>query len=108
MFQDRVHFLIDNGKPTVQILSPKDSSIVKGNVVIHFSAYDTEGRHKTAGITAVYLYIDGDLFMRLENPPFEAEWDTCFLQPGLHSIRAIVEDTEGFLSSHNVIVSIVE
>jgi hypothetical protein len=107
MSESRVHFIIDNGKPKVKILSPKDSSAVSGNVPIQVEASDPKGIHKEAGIVAVYVYVDGSLLQKLTKNPYQAVLSICLLTPGLHSIRAVAEDTEGLISADNVVITVV-
>jgi|GEM_PF-865722 len=104
--QSRIHLIIDNGKPKVKILSPKDSATVSGNVPIRVDANDPKGIHKEAGIVAVYIYVDGGLLQRLPKPPFVATLSTCLLAPGLHSIRVVAEDTEGLISADSIMVNV--
>lgn len=102
--ESRVHFTIDNGKPKVKILSPKDSSPLSGNLPIHVEASDPKGIQKEAGIVAVYVYVDGSLFQKLMQTPYQILLSTCLLAPGLHSIRAVAEDTESLTSADTIMV----
>jgi hypothetical protein len=104
--QSRVHFIIDNGKPKVKILSPKDNANINGNVTIQVEANDPKGIHKEAGIVAIYVYVDGGLFQKLTKTPYEPTLSTCLLAPGLHSIRAVAEDSEGLTSADNVMINV--
>jgi len=104
--QSRVHFVIDNGKPKVKILSPKDSAGVSGNVSIRVDASDPIGIQKKAGIVAVYVYADGSLLQKLVQTPYQTQLSTCLLAPGLHSIRAVAEDTDGLTTADTVLVSV--
>ena len=106
MEQHRVHFIIDNGKPKVKILSPKDNATVSGNVPIRVDANDPKGIHKEAGIVAVYIYVDGSLLQKLTKTPYQAVLSICLLAPGLHSIRAVAEDTEGLISADSIMVNV--
>ncbi|SPP99533.1 conserved hypothetical protein [Candidatus Sulfobium mesophilum] len=107
MVQHRVHFVIDNGKPKVKILSPKDGATVNQNVTIEVDASDPGGIRKNAGIVTVSLYLDGGLFQSLTKSPFRVVLSTCLLDPGLHSIRAVAEDTDGMTSAHAVMINVV-
>ena len=104
--QSRVHFTIDNGKPKVKILLPKDSATVGGNIPIRVDANDPKGIHKDAGIVAVYIYVDGSLFQKLMKTPYQAVLSICLLAPGLHSIRAVAEDTDSLTSTDTVMVTV--
>ncbi len=104
VIQSRVRFTIDNGKPKVKILSPKDSSAVGGNVPIQVEAGDPKGLGKEPGIVAVYVYVDGSLLQKLMKTPYQILLSTCLLAPGLHSIRVVAEDTESLTSADTVMV----
>ena len=106
MFQKRVHFIIDNGKPKVKIISPKDNDSIYSDIVIHADAIDLKGIKKEEGLNAVSFYLDGQFLQRLSKPPFEILVKTCLLMPGLHSIRAVVEDSEGFIGSDSLMISL--
>jgi hypothetical protein len=101
----RVEVIIDNGKPKVKILTPNDGEVVAGNFVIRVEADDPKGLAKKAAIHTVFLYLDGGLVRRMTSPPFHAELDTCLLLPGLHSLRAVAEDTEYMTSADTVIIT---
>jgi hypothetical protein len=105
--QSRVHLIIDNGKPKVKILSPKDSAAVSGNIPIRVEANDPKGIHKEAGIVAVYVYVDGSLLQKLTKNPYQAVLSICLLAPGLHSIRALVEDTENLTNVDTIMITVV-
>lgn len=98
--------MIDNGKPKVKILSPKDSAIVNGTVSIRVDAIDTKGIGKDPGINAVYIYVDGSLREKLMKAPYQTSLSTCLLAPGPHSIRAVAEDTEGLISANTAMVMV--
>jgi hypothetical protein len=106
MFQKRAHFIIDNGKPKVKIISPKDDDNIHGNIFIRANAIDPKGIKKEAGLNFVSFYLDGQFLQRLSKSPFEILVKTCLLMPGLHSIRAVVEDSEGFIGSDSLMISL--
>lgn len=104
MFQQRVYFIIDNGKPRLKIISPQDQDSIQGSVVIRADASDLRGIRQAAGIGAVYLYIDGGLIEKIEKYPFQTTLRTCLLRPGFHSLMVVAEDTEGLTSADNIII----
>jgi len=106
MKTDRVHFTIDNGKPKARILSPKDQESVTGDVSIEVDAEDPKGIERRPGIAAVYIYVDGSLLRKLTEKPFRATMNTWLLAPGLHSIRAVAEDSEGMTSADMVMITV--
>jgi hypothetical protein len=101
----RVKVIIDNGKPKVKILAPDEGEVIVGNAVIRVEAKDPRGLAKEAGIRAVSLYLDGGLVRRMTSPPFQARLDTCLLLPGLHSLRAVAEDSEYMTAADTVIIT---
>ena len=106
MSQDRVHFSIDNGKPKVRILSPKNEANIGADVLIRVDASDPKGIKKKAGIYDVYIYLDGSLWRKLSKRPFQAKLKTYLLSASLHSIRAVVEDSEGLTSTDVVMIKL--
>jgi hypothetical protein len=104
--QSRVHFVIDNGKPKVKILSPRDSVTVSGNVLIQAVASDPKGFQQDPGIVAVYVYVDGGLLEKLTKNPYKTSYSTCLLMPGLHSIQVVAEDTESLTSTDTIMVTV--
>lgn len=108
MVQHRVHFVIDNGKPMVKISSPQEGYLVKGKTLIQVDATDPKGIQKKAGITRLSVYLDGGLLKQLTTLPFQVELSSCLLSPGLHSIRAVAEDTEGLTGADVVMFEVTE
>lgn len=106
MKTDRVHFTIDNGKPNARILSPEDQASVAGTVSIEVDAEDPRGVEKRPGIAAVYIYVDGSLLRKLTEKPFRATMNTWLLAPGLHSVRAVAEDSEEMTSASVVMITV--
>ena len=105
---NRVHFTIDNGKPKIKIQSPKiNAKILRaGNIVLSMEATDDKGINKTPGIVAVHVYLDGGLFYKFTQAPFEIELSTCLLTPGPHSVQAVAEDSEGFHNADTITINV--
>ena len=108
MFQKRVHFIIDNGRPMVKILSPLDKARINQNVSIKVDARDTKSIRTKAGIKRLSIYLDGALLKQYTTPPYQVELNPCLLLPGLHSIRAVAEDTEGLTGADTVIIEVTD
>jgi hypothetical protein len=104
--EHRVKLVIDNGKPKVKILSPKEGAAVSGNIVVRVDASDPKGIGKKAAIHAVSVFLDGGLVQRLTSPPFQVEVDTCLLTRGLHSLRAVAADTEGLTGADTIMIEV--
>lgn len=102
--EKRVHFIIDNGKPVVKILAPASGALVDAHTPVEVESRDLKGIRTAAGIRSVSLYVDGGLVQRLTAPPYRFGFDGCLLAPGLHSIRAVAEDTDGLVSEDRITV----
>ena len=102
----RVHFRIDNGKPTINIISPRDNATVGGTVKIKVNARDSGRVKNNRGIKDVSFYIDGGNKARIKNPPYEYIWDTRLLDSGSHSIRIVATDAEGLTSAKTIMVKV--
>ncbi|MCD6388943.1 MAG: hypothetical protein J7L69_05990 [Desulfobulbaceae bacterium] len=103
---DRVNFIIDNGKPVVKILAPEDQVDITEDTFIQVNAVDQRGLETVAGVSSVSIYLDGGLLCKLTKKPFKVLLETCLLSPGLHSIRAVVEDLEGMNGTDNIMVTV--
>ncbi len=101
----RVNFIIDNGKPTVRIVSPADRSTVDGAFPLMAEVGDPKSKRGEQGITAVSVYVDGALVHRMTKPPFQTSIDTCLMAPGLHAIRVVNEDGTGLTASDSVLIN---
>lgn len=105
--EHRVHFIIDNGKPIVRIVEPKNEGEVLGETVVRVSARDPKGIRRKEGLTAVYVYLDGTKVAKLTKEPFEVPLNTCLMAPGRHSIQAVAEDSERLTSAHTVMLDAI-
>ncbi len=103
---DRVHFIIDNGKPVVKITAPVNQAGINGDSLIQVSAFDKKSLRTAAGIASVSIYLDGGLICKLNKKPFQVLLKTCLMSPGLHSLRAVAEDFEGMHGIDNVVFSL--
>ena len=100
---DRVHFIIANGKPVVEITAPSNQAEISGDSLIQVSAVDKKSLRTAAGIALVSLYLDGGLICKLNREPFQVMLKTCLISPGLHSLRAVAEDFEGLHGVDNIV-----
>lgn len=108
MVQHRVRFVIENGKPAVMISEPDNNAVVSGIVPVRVEAKDLIGREERAGISHVIIEVDGSPKLKLTRPPFKTDLNTCMMRPGLHSIRAVAEDYEGFISSKLITIHVAD
>lgn len=99
----------DNQPPTAEFVAPDSSSdYVEGdNLFVEVQAQDSDGE-----IAWVDLYIDDELTRRDSLPPYEWGWSGSLadqslkgLPAGVHTLRAVVADTEG---AESTIVTTVE
>jgi hypothetical protein len=102
--EKRVSFVIDNGRPVVKILTPSDGALVGEHVAVELEATDPKGINADAGIVAVSLYVDGSFMQKLTSAPYRFHLEGCLLSPGLHSIRAVAEDTEGLVGADRIMM----
>ena len=102
----RVRFRIDNGKPTINIISPRDNAAVGGTVKINVKARDSGRVKNNLGIKEVSFYIDGGKRVRIKNPPYEYIWDTWLLDSWAHSIMVVATDAEGLTSAKTIMVKV--
>ena len=106
--ENRVYFAIDNGKPKIKILALEDEADITGDIFIRVNATDSKGIKKEAGVSEVYIYLDGGLLRKLTNEPFQAKLSACLLAPGRHAIRAVAEDSEGLTNEDSVMVNLIK
>lgn len=104
--EHRLHFTIDNGKPIVKILEPKNEGEISGKALIQIRADDRRGLEEKAGISSVYIYMDGALLAKLTEKPFECELNTCLMTSGRHSILAVAEDNEKLTTMDRIVVNV--
>lgn len=102
--EKRVHFLIDNGKPLVKILSPRDGDSIDDTVLLSLDVRDRNAASPGTGIASVFVYRDGDLLRKLTVPPFQVILDSCLLSPGAHMILVVAVDTKGLSNSDSIII----
>jgi hypothetical protein len=102
----RVTFRIENGKPTVDIISPRDNASVEGMAKIEVKAGDSGRVKNKSGIREVAFYIDGGSQARIKASPYEYLWDTRLLDSGAHSIRIVATDAEGLTSAKTIMVKV--
>jgi hypothetical protein len=74
--------------------------------IIEVDAEDFKGLEKSPGISAVYIYVDGNLLRALTKRPFRARLNTWLFAPGLHSVRAVAKDSEGMTSADMVMITV--
>ncbi|OGW40204.1 MAG: hypothetical protein A2Y97_13720 [Nitrospirae bacterium RBG_13_39_12] len=106
MFQKRIYFTIENGKPVVEIISPEDQAMINGKTLVRVDARDPKGIKSSPGITGIYIYVNGGLYQKLTKPPYHCSLETCLLCSGFHSIRVVAEDSEGLTNSDIIIINV--
>jgi hypothetical protein len=106
--QERVQFVIDNGKPKVRILSPREQDKIQGVIKVRVEAADPKGIRKAAGIKAVSFFLDGSLVGTSSHAPYEADIQTCLMSSGLHSLRVVAEDLEGMIGADTAVFNVDE
>src|SRR5690606_31280322 len=79
----------DTQKPTISIASPISGSTVSGNIPVSFSYADN------VAVTAVDLYINGQLHAKSTQAPFALTLDTTKAPNGSYSLVAHASDAAG-------------
>ncbi|HQU61771.1 MAG TPA: Ig-like domain-containing protein, partial [Nitrosomonas sp.] len=81
--------VIDTQAPVISIASPAASSTVSGNVPVSFSYTDN------TAVTAIDLYVDGQLYGKSTQAPFTFALDSTKLTSGTHTLTAHAFDAAG-------------
>lgn len=90
LFGINCHILIDSTPPTCLIISPFDSSLVSGIVIVQAEAHDS------GGIARIDFYADGSLFATETSATATAEWDTRNLpENSWHKLYCLATDLAG-------------
>ncbi len=82
--------ILDNDTPIVAFTSPMSGAIISGTLPISVESSDA-----TSGIASVALFIDGELKATLYQTPFNFEYNTLILSPGLHTLTVRATDGAG-------------
>jgi subtilisin family serine protease len=90
----------DTTPPSVYILNPNTTQ-VSGTVQISIEATDN------VGIATVKCYVDDRLLSSTTSSTLSCSWNTRKVATGLHSIRAMAEDTSGNSSSKETQVEVI-
>lgn len=90
----------DTTAPVVNILSPLNSSVVKGTVTISAAATDN------VRVTAMYIYVDGTLRASASIGSLRYSWSTNRLARGAHAIMAMAKDAAGNVATRSINVMI--
>lgn len=82
--------LVDRIPPVVSIYYPAHGAVVSGPVIIRAEVTDN------VAVRNVVFFVDGKLHtIRMNAPPFQAEWDTTVYADGTHVLEARAKDTAG-------------
>src|SRR5690606_40803259 len=79
----------DTQKPTISIASPISGSTVSGSIPVSFSYADN------VAVTAVDLYVNGQLHGKNTQAPFAFTLDTAKIPDGSYSLVAVAADAAG-------------
>lgn len=91
--------VIDTQAPVVNISSPVNGIVVKGNVTISATASDNEG------VASMSLYIDGALKASSSTGSVSFAWNTRKASTGAHTIRVDAKDLSGNIGSKTIQVT---
>ena len=82
--------LVDRIPPVVSIYYPAHGAVVSSLVIIRAEVTDN------VAVRNVVFFVDGRLHtIRMNAPPFQAEWDTTDYADGPHVLEARAKDTSG-------------
>ena len=95
--------LLDLGPPIVSIISPQSGAVISGTLTVQVDANDT-----VSGVGSVSLFVDGQIFSTMSQPPFNFLLDTSSLATGSHTITARAVDNASNLSEASITVSVPE
>ncbi len=88
--------------PTVTILTPEDGDMVSGTVAVDVSASDD------IGVSAVELYLDGDVIATDTSTPFSFSWSSTLDRDGAHVLEAVAYDTAGNTGTSPAVAVLVD
>ena len=83
----------DKQPPSVEVTSPKDQDLVKGNITIRALATDN------VAVTRVEFYVDGNLLGVDKSRPFSCSWAAKSSSKGPHAIACKAYDPTGNLGT---------
>lgn len=89
----------DDVRPSVEIINPGNSSIIKDSVVFEAYAID-EG----SSIERVEFYVDSHIIDNITTAPFEITWNSRSVENGWHNISVIAFDEAGNFASDFVLI----
>lgn len=102
--EDRTNFIIDNGKPVINIVKPKDGEKVTGTLSVDVDAIDNSGVNNPAGIASLLVYLDGTLKGTSSSEPYSFLLNICLLSEGPHSLRVVAVDNDGYSSAKSIVI----
>ncbi len=100
--EKRIRFVIDNQKPTVRVVSPKDRSHI--GRMLKVEAEVRSPKASPGGIARVLVYVDGEVRTKMSGPPYQATMNTCLMTRGPHALKVVAVDRDGLTSSETVMV----
>ena len=86
----------------MSIAFPADGEIVTGTISVSVSASDD------IGVTAVELYLDGDLLATDNTAPYSFTWDTGGTADGMHTLQVMAYDAAGNVATSAEVTVTVE
>ncbi|MHA2602547.1 MAG: Ig-like domain-containing protein, partial [Candidatus Thorarchaeota archaeon SMTZ1-83] len=95
-----IEVIIDNTKPTVDILAPSDNSLHNGTLAVSADADDA------SGIEGVEFYVDGALLATDSTAPYSFSWNTLQGSDGTRNLTCRAADSAGNWKSayHSIII----
>lgn len=85
-----VNFTVDNGAPSVSVVSPAAGGFVSANAVVTAQAADA-----ASGVAFVEFYLDSALVGSDSSAPYSLNWDTRTVADGPHTLSSRAYDAAG-------------
>ncbi len=90
--EDTVCIILVDSRPTVNLVSPANNSLLKGMQQLVAGGSDNVGLH------SISFIIDGLLVFQDTTAPYEYNWNTLGYEEGNHSVVLLARDNVGWLS----------
>jgi hypothetical protein len=96
----------DTLEPTVQLWSPEPGATVQGKIVFLADASDDEAVDRVVYYIAPNSGGDEWYVGEAYAPPYEVDFDTSVLAPGLYDVFAVAYDASGNSASHGYTITV--
>ncbi len=84
-----IQVIVDNTKPTIQLIHPSSHTMVTGKIELKGEASDN------IGIAHVRFFVGSVMVGSVSSPPYSLVWDPSETPNGLHVVKAMAVDKAG-------------